>query len=490
MSSTRLHALRRQSLQVGESTDIGQDSSQWAQWASQNMHRASRVASPGSTGNGESRCGSCEALLPVDASFCPGCGTAQQAPDGGWSWARQRRSRRRSTVVRFGSADASSDCSGDGETGGAVSWALRRPSVATDIGLSRPLATEPVDEELWSENQELHDRILDLEERLREAHALVEEEDPKAAMFSTNSVVSRQRHRRGSLNSVASTGSTIFGSGEAVTEASEAQVSQRSRLRWLSAIRAVRLRNARMKGWMSNLKLKVAEDEREAAQSALEELASILEVEKKASEEQGARMDMERSTLRELYVLEKSHLERENQAFKDRVFELERASHLGVTSDEFTDQLVALKDGPERKRSLAEDLQDVQDYSGDRSWGNSAVSSEAHGLSAGSRQEPAELEQLQLYTQALEARVAQAALDREEAAALRHKVCELEQLANEAQKSEQERCEFESQPWWQRVGQVCCTTGRTSRTSLGEPPLLDAVAIDGAGPALQAASRS
>lgn len=140
------------------------------------------------------------------------------------------------------------------------------------------------DEDLWTENQELHDRIFDLEKRLAD----MEEDAEGQGMMPT---MTRMRTEQ--------------------WERCRGLCSEKTRLKWRVAIQTVMMNNLRLKCQVKQMRV-AAEHIR--LQELCSESGRLLEFERRAKEDLLVRTNDERKSLLE----EKAKLQRENKSLKEK----------------------------------------------------------------------------------------------------------------------------------------------------------------------------
>lgn len=298
-----------------------------------------------------------------------------------------------------------------------------------------------INDDLWAENQDLHDRILDLESRLTEVQADNEE---LASLCHTN--MDSQWKKRCSEKRM-SYSITVASLGE--SERAEELESARTRLLWQKAILAVRLQNSSVKQRISKVKAAGVNEQR---QSTFEELQRRL-----------VRSEAERSRMASAFDLERSKLQR---SLEDQTLELEKA-RVGLR-----DNVVAAEDSRfellKTSYSLDDDLKmkATPSMTPSGSLANDSPRDSMRGLLGHAvaltkieQQHGEDIEEMQQYTRSLEAQLADVVLDHEELHALRERVRQLEKMAwaGEAQESQQ--------PWWSMSELGWCAFGRPGAVS-------------------------
>lgn len=317
---------------------------------------------------------------------------------------------------------------------------LPRGSVSEDLDgiMSLRLTRVPTaaDEDLQKENQLLHDRILELEERLR---AL---DEPEASNVVTGSWCVHQlsippREGRGER-----------------TRAADGPVSQ-SRQRWKSAILTVMLQKARSRIVSARVDLIRKEADLRRARGAASEFQALLHSDRRASENSEAVAAKEISRLREELDAERASIEQERRRHKDQLFELERLSFLETATASksvasIVDEEIIGRSNTDREETMCLST----------SFNNLLRRSSMASSQGGDADESE-------YIRALEDKITDMTVDQTELPVLRQRVQELENTLAEQKEQQQQTLQITRPSWWS----VFCAAPRAEQALSSLPSL-------------------
>lgn len=433
--------------------------------------------------DGDNLCATCAAELPWAANYCHRCGAAEgcEAEVAEHKPMLQRKSTRDSIdVLEYRAAEEEEEDSDD-ECDELPESAV--PSDRSQVAALSPkrsircssISNIQFNEEVWMENQDLHDRIFELEKQLREVVA----ENEELEAFKTG--MDARLGRRGSSSRIKPLNEVDFLGRGSLSDAETVDTIplNRTRLRWQNAILAVRLNNLRMKNLTLQLKMRGAEWKFRAAFSSLCEVKKMLASERKASDDLRDHFELDRHSFTEAHEIEKRHLQREVEKLEDELAvvapsatidpqdQSNLAAQLSLNfcrsdSDEDTSQ-PASRDPDQRGGRRRENelrvieleslVQDAEEAKQEALVERDLFAGEAERM----RARVQELEQ-QLRDTKLDG---EAAAEAEGEVQLLHQHChKLEQIVQTMQQSESQWREMQSQPWWQLFGSNFCTTGR------------------------------
>lgn len=403
-------------------------------------------------------------------------------------------------------------------TGGRRCSMAAAPSIAPPMRVreGRPTGSgeDPgAADELWQENQELHDRITQLEDILRKIEDGDDSFRDVQSMANCKSMVQdisrAQSHTRllSSFPGISENdiGGNRRGSVSMMSKASRASfnedlemldelVSQRSRLRWQKAIALVLKQNQDRKQGSARMEIFM--------------VARQLQKEKRSNEIQSRHCQA---------------VEHENQSLKERLFDLERAAHLGSKESDARAELsklrseaepmgalhsgglaVELEDKPQRRSDASEHqwtasfeanihTTDVEFQSSlgaelmngmptTRSCRSGQDSHDMLGIrscipaqesrSSASSSGPSDRRQYIMY---LEQQVAEAGLDQDEMLLLRQRVEQLEMALRQVSKTAVGQLSPSEQSTWKSWLGVGCCAGERGLTPAGtsdQPPFV------------------